>query len=257
MTLTISRVLTTSAVFRNLLASPLPLHLDEDAVSLRPFLAVIAGEDIFAHLHNNDDSSVFDWQPSVLGAMGTLHLLAKYDTRELRYALTSLKCLVMEGTVCPLETFILAASVDNIDLARVAVTGDIEAAVVTLHAEHPERVARVRSCWESVPESYKAALGEVIHLGDARKRGNRFYELMCLDGRNLLGPTDSRSPLMNGRRMIPKKIPLLRSRPSLYTCFSIIHVLSVYQQRSVDVPSIHARLTLLLSRELCDKVLTD
>ncbi|KAL1409504.1 hypothetical protein Q8F55_003487 [Vanrija albida] len=162
-----------SAVLRDLLSAQQPgrsrLPLPEQAADLAPFL------DILLH-----DADPFADLSDVLSALPAIRLMAKYDTpQRLTYAVTTLKCHVMEGAVCPLQVFIVGAALGDgfgglgLDLCRTAIVhGDVPTA-------HPSAQALVAPFWDTVDPAYKAALtASWAESDDPKARGNKFIQIM-------------------------------------------------------------------------------
>lgn len=142
-----------------------PVHVRESGSALQALLAIIiAGEEPFAHA------------PNVVQDLATLQLLVKYDCKPaLTYATTTLKCLLMEGDVCPFQSFILGAQLGDLDLCRTAIVhGDVpplDAGAQTFLQPYRDTLPAVyadalRDCWNSST--------------DPKARGNMFIELMSL-----------------------------------------------------------------------------
>lgn len=159
-------------MFRNLLTSSV-LHVPEPSLSLAPLLDVLLGD---GHVF-----PVVNARASILGRpLELMRLLVKYDcTTALTYAVTSLKCMVMEHDVCPLEVFILGAAIDDIALCRAAIVYSDREDITNVE---PAIAETIQEHWSAVPPKYKMALLRAWEASDPRVRGNRFAEEMYLEG---------------------------------------------------------------------------
>lgn len=163
-------MLTSSTVLRNqLLSNPGRIHINAPSATLGPFLDIVLGDaDLFPVVND---------RASILGALDILVLLKQYDcAAALTYALTALKCLAMEHDVCPLETFVLGAALDDVALCRTAIVYGNDADIAALET------SPVANFWPSVPAHYRTALARAWETKDPKDRGNRFMQEMCLEG---------------------------------------------------------------------------
>lgn len=178
------------------------LVLPESADTLAPFLDVL--------LH---DADPFADLSDVLASLPTIRLMSKYDTSQrLTYAVTTLKCHVMEGDVCPLQVFIVGSALGaaGLDLCRTAIVhGDVPTA-------HPSAQALVAPYWDSVDADYKHALTTSWAVSDdPKERGNKFIQIMshCELRRDGTDKADGASGVV-WRRVIAGAVLAVRSRHS-------------------------------------------
>lgn len=102
---------------------------------------------------------------------GTFTLLARYAPSQLRAAHGALTAALIDGSVCPLQAFVVGARAHDLQLCRLAI----------VHSETRTQDEMDWSAWEGVEPRYKRALEEAWGQGSsATERGNRFVEIVSL-----------------------------------------------------------------------------
>ncbi|TXT06778.1 uncharacterized protein COLE_06109 [Cutaneotrichosporon oleaginosum] len=160
---------------------PLPAHLPTPADTLAPFLrAALGGPLPLPH--------------NLLDARDALLLLQSYDCASaLRAAVTELKVRLMDGAACPVQVFVLAAHLRDLDLCRTAIVhGDQPSprqsySDVFYDSDDDEPAspgaadAAVLAHLDTIPQEYRAAMAAAWNSSsDPRDRGNSFVRHMCL-----------------------------------------------------------------------------
>ncbi|GMK58251.1 hypothetical protein CspeluHIS016_0502830 [Cutaneotrichosporon spelunceum] len=166
-----------------------PARLPAPATTLGPFLGAALG------------SNTFPFTPNLLAARDSLLLLQTYGcSTALRAAVTELKVRLMDGTACPLQVFVLAAHLRDLDLCRTAIVyGDVPQKTVPVledvfydsddegSSDGPASptvgtdAADVLAHLETIPHEYRAAMSAAWNSStDPRDRGNSFIRHMCL-----------------------------------------------------------------------------
>jgi hypothetical protein len=172
-----ARLAQASAALRTL---PLPAYLPADADALAPFLRAALGAPL-------------PLGPNLLAARAPLLLLQRYGCgRALRAALTELKVRLMDGAACPVQVFVLAAHLRDLDLCRTAIVhGEqpsprpFEDVFYDSEDESPPASpgleADVLAQLETIPREYREAMAAAWNSSsDPRDRGNSFVKHMCL-----------------------------------------------------------------------------
>ncbi|EJT47121.1 hypothetical protein A1Q1_04114 [Trichosporon asahii var. asahii CBS 2479] len=134
------------------LESPIPSGT-EDAESLSSFLSYLSTGELSSPLP------------------GTFALLSRYAPSQLRAAHGALTAALIDGSVCPLQAFVVGARAHDLQLCRLAI----------VHGDNRTQDEMDWSAWEDVEPRYKRALEEAWGQGgSATERGNRFVEILSL-----------------------------------------------------------------------------
>ncbi|EKD03610.1 hypothetical protein A1Q2_02087 [Trichosporon asahii var. asahii CBS 8904] len=134
------------------LESPIPSGT-EDAESLSSFLSYLSTGELSSPLP------------------GTFALLSRYAPSQLRAAHGALTAALIDGSVCPLQAFVVGARAQDLQLCRLAI----------VHGDNRTQDEMDWSAWEDVEPRYKRALEDAWGQGgSATERGNRFVEILSL-----------------------------------------------------------------------------
>lgn len=132
--------------------SPIPSGT-EDAESLSSFLSYLSTGELSGPL------------------LGTFSLIAKYAPSQQRAAQGALTAALIDGSVCPLQAFVVGARAHDLQLCRLAI----------VHSDTRTQDEMDWTAWEGVEPAYKRALEEAWAAGgSATERGNRFVEIVSL-----------------------------------------------------------------------------
>ncbi|BEJ13276.1 hypothetical protein CspHIS471_0304500 [Cutaneotrichosporon sp. HIS471] len=164
-----------------------PVRLPAPAQTLAPFLRAALGGDPFT--------------ADLLASRDSLLLLQSYGCNTaLRAAVTELKVRLMDGAACPVQVFVLAAHLRDLDLCRTAIVyGDVPQRVTAVYddvfydsddeasSDGPSSPtistdpANVLAHLETIPQEYRTAMSAAWNSSsDPRDRGNSFVRHMCL-----------------------------------------------------------------------------
>lgn len=143
----------TTAVLYTPIANPSPIPSGaEPAIAISSFLAYLSTGELSAPL------------------LPLFQCVEKYAPSQQRAAQGALTAALIDGSLCPLQAFIVGARNHDLQLCRLAI----------VHGENRTQDEMDWSAWEDVDARYKRALEEAWSAGSATERGNRFVEIMSL-----------------------------------------------------------------------------